>query len=90
MQPAFKAPPWVVDFFGVYALVCYRLLVKHHYQQAHGVSEGPVSMSLCFPPHARLPVAGRKHARRYRVAPGMPVGCVIALAMTADFSRLGI
>ncbi len=90
MQPAFKALLGVVVFLDVYVLVHYRLLVKRHYQQAHGVSAGPFSILLCFPPYTRLPVAGRKYARRYWVAPGMLVGCVIALAATADFSRLGI
>lgn len=90
MQPAFKALLWAVVFFDVYVLVCYRLLVKHHYQQAHGVSEGIFSVPWCFPPYTRLPVAGRKYARRYWVALGILVGCVIALAVAADFSRLDV
>jgi len=89
VPPAFKALLWIVVFLDVYVLVYYRLLVKHHYQKAHGVNEGTFWILLCFPPYARLPVAGRKYAHRYWVALGVLVGCVIALAMTADFSPLG-
>lgn len=89
MPPALKTLLWVVVLFDVYVLVYYRLLVKHHYEQAHGVREGTFWTLLSFPPYARLPVAGRKYARRYWVALALLVGCAAALALSADFSRLG-
>lgn len=89
MPLAFKALLWGVIFIDVYVLVYYRLLVKHHYQKAHGVNEGSFWILLCFPPYAGLPAAGKKYVHRYWVALGILVGCVSALALTADFSRLG-
>jgi hypothetical protein len=89
VSPDVKAVLWTVIFLDVYVLIYYRLLIKHHYQRAHGVNEGTFWILLCLPPYARLPAAGKKYVHRYWVALGILIGCVIALAMTADFSRLG-
>ena len=89
MPPALKFLLWIVVFLDVYVLVYYRLLVKHHYEQARGIAEGTFWTLLSFPPYGRLPEAGRKYARRYWVALAVLVGCVTVLALSVDFSRLG-
>ncbi len=89
MPSVLKTLLWAVVFVDAYVLVYYRLMVKHHYERAHGVREGAFWTLLSFPPYARLPEAGRKYARRYWVALAVLAGCVAALATTADFSRLG-
>jgi len=86
---ALKTLLWAVVFVDAYVLVYYRLMVKHHYEQAQGVREGTFWTLLSFPPYARLPDAGRKYARRYWIAFALLAGCVTALALSADFSRLG-
>lgn len=89
MLSALKFTLWVVVFLDIYVLVYYRLLVKHYYEQAQGVTEGTFWTLLSFPPYGRLPETGRKYARRYWAAFTVLVVCVTALAMTADFSRFG-
>lgn len=89
MPSALKTLLWVVVLLDAYVLVYYRLMVKYHYEQAHGVREGTFWTLLSFPPYARLPKAGRQYARRYWMAFAVLVGCVGVLATTADFSRLG-
>lgn len=89
MPSALKTLLWVVVLLDAYVLVYYRLMVRHHYEQARGVSEGTFWALLSFPPYACLPEAGRKYARRYWIAFAVLAGCVTVLAMTADFSRLG-
>ncbi len=89
MPPALKLLFWVIVILDVYVLVYYRLLVKHYYEQAQGISEGTFWTLLSFPPYGRLPQAGKRYARRYWVALTVLAGCVTALAMTADFSRFG-
>jgi hypothetical protein len=71
-----------------YAIVYYRLLVKFYYEKQHGLSESTFGALFSFPPYKDLPEKGRKYARRYFVAVGLLVACVIALARLSDFSYL--
>lgn len=71
-----------------YAIVYYRLLVKFYYERQHGVRESAFGALFSFPPYKALPEKGRKYARRYWVAVGLLVACVMALAWVSDFSWL--
>jgi hypothetical protein len=51
-----------------YVLIYYRLLIKHYYEEQHGVKEGTLGALFSFPPYRRLPELGRKYARRYWMA----------------------
>jgi hypothetical protein len=51
-----------------YVLIYYRLLVKHYYEEQHGVKENTFGALFSFPPYRRLSEPGRKYARRYWVA----------------------
>lgn len=71
-----------------YAIVYYRLLVKFYYEKQHGVRESNFGALFSFPPYGALPEKGRKYARRYWVAVGLLVLCVMVLAWVSDFSYL--
>jgi hypothetical protein len=69
-----------------YVLIYYRLLVKHYYEEQHGVKEGTFGALFSFPPYRRLSVPGRKYARRYWAALILLVFVLLASAFNKEGS----
>jgi hypothetical protein len=67
-----------------YVLIYYRLLVKHFYEEQHGVKENTFGALFSFPPYRRLSEPGRKYARRYWAA---LVLLIIVLLASAIFKE---
>lgn len=78
----------IVIVIDAYVLIYYRLLVRHYYEEAHGIKEGAFGALFSFPPYAKLPESGRKYARRYWVAVAVLTVCVLVLATITDLSGL--
>ena len=72
----------------VYALVYYRLLVRHFLEQDEGIGETGFFALLAPPPLKIASPLARKYARRYYVALAVLGLCFAAIAWTADF-RVG-
>ena len=67
-----------------YVLIYYRLLVKHFYEEQHGVQEGTFGALFSFPPYSRLPELGKKYARRYWMALALLVGMLLVGALVRE------
>lgn len=63
-----------------YVLIYYRLLVRHFYEEQHGVKEGAFGALFSFPPYSRLPESGKKYARRYWMAVALFVSVLLVSA----------
>ena len=72
----------------VYALVYYRLLVRHFLEQDEGVKETGFFALLAPPPLAMTSRLARKYAKRYYLALAVLAACFAAIAWRADF-RIG-
>lgn len=71
---------------NVYVLIYYRLLVKHFYQEQHGVKESTFGALFSFPPYRRLSVPGRKYAQRYWIALFLLITVLLASALMKEGS----
>jgi len=69
-----------------YVLIYYRLLVKHYFEEQHGVKESTFGALFSFPPYRRLSVPGRKYARRYWVALILLIIVLLASAFNKEGS----
>jgi len=69
-----------------YVLIYYRLLVKHFYEEQHGVKESTFSALFSIPPYRRLSKPGRKYARRYWVALVLLIIVLLASALNKEGS----
>lgn len=67
-----------------YVLIYYRLMVRHYYQEQHGVKESTFGVLFSFPPYRQLPEAGRKYARRYWVTLALLVIVLLVSALLRD------
>ena len=73
---------------NVYALVYYRLLVRHFLEQDEGVKETGFA-ALFAPPPFKIPSPlARKYAKRYYAALVVLVICLAAIAWRSDFRLL--
>lgn len=69
----------------VYALVYYRLLVRHFLEQDDGVKESGFAALLAPPPFKIASALARKYAKRYYVALAVLAICFAAIAWKTDF-----
>jgi hypothetical protein len=69
----------------VYALVYYRLLVRHFLEQDEGVKETGFFALLAPPPLTMTSSLARKYAKRYYLALAVLAACFAAIALTTDF-----
>jgi hypothetical protein len=67
-----------------YVLVYYRLLIKHYYEEQHGVKEGTFGALFSFPPYRRLSEKGRKYARRYWMALALLISVMLLSTLTRE------
>ena len=70
----------------VYALVYYRLLVRHFLEQDEGVKEAGFFALLAPPPFKITSTLANKYARRYYAALAILVLCFAAIAWQTDFN----
>lgn len=75
----------VVLLLDLYAVVYYRLLVKHYYEKTSGVRESGFAVVFSLPPYSALPEKGRIYARRYWIAVAVMLGCIGLVAWSTDF-----
>lgn len=75
---------------SVYALIYYRLLVRHYYEKTTRKKESTFGAVFSFPPYRILPVEGRKYAKRYWLTLMIMVACVSAAAALMDFTYMPI
>jgi uncharacterized membrane protein HdeD (DUF308 family) len=68
-----------------YVLIYYRLLVRHFYQEQHGIKESTFGALFSFPPYARLSELGKKYARRYWVT----LALLIVILLISAFVKEG-
>ena len=78
----------VVLIADVYALVYYRLLVRHFLEQDDGVVESGFAALLAPPPFKIASSLARKYAKRYYAALAVLGLCFAAIAWNADFMNL--
>lgn len=78
----------IVLVLDVYAIVYYRLLVRHFLKADGGVSESTLGALLSPPPWRGLSPLGRKYAKRYYVAVAVLVLCLAVTAATRPFPAL--
>lgn len=71
---------------STYVVVYYRLMVRHFYEKKRGRRESTFAALFSFPPYRSLPESGKKYARRYWIAMGFLIGCILATAFLTDFS----
>ncbi len=69
----------------VYALIYYRLLVRHFLEQDDGVKEAGFFALLAPPPFKIASVLARKYAKRYYAALVVLLLCFAAIAWTTEF-----
>jgi len=67
-----------------YVLIYYRLMVRHFYEEQHGVKESTFGALFSFPPYGQLPEAGKKYARRYWWALILIVVWLVAAALSKE------
>ena len=72
----------------VYALVYYRLLVRHFLEQDEGVKESGFAALLVPPPLMIASAPARKYAKRYYAALVVLALCLAAIAWRSNF-RIG-
>jgi hypothetical protein len=72
----------------VYALVYYRLLVRHFLEHDDGVKETGFPSLLAPPPLKIASPLARKYAWRYYAALAVLVLCFAAIAWRTDFKTL--
>ena len=72
----------------VYALVYYRLLVRHFLEKDEGVKETGFPVLLVPPPFKIASALARKYARRYYAAFAVLALCFAAIAWRTDFKSL--
>lgn len=75
----------IVLVLDVYAVVYYRLLVRHFLKTDSGVTESTLGALLSPPPWRDLSPLGRKYAKRYYVAGFVLVLCLAVVAATRPF-----
>jgi uncharacterized membrane protein len=73
---------------GVYALVYYRLLVRHFLEQDEGITETGFLALLAPPPFKIASILARKYAKRYYAALAVLALCFAAIAWRTDFKLL--
>jgi hypothetical protein len=73
---------------GVYALVYYRLLVRHFLEKDEGCRESQFAALLSPPPFKITSPRARKYAKRYYVALAVLLLCFAVVAWRADFKAL--
>lgn len=78
----------IVLVLDVYAIVYYRLLVRHFLKTDRGVSESTFGALLTPPPWRDLSPLGRKYAKRYYGAVVVLVLCLAVTAATRPFPTL--
>ncbi len=78
----------IVLIADVYALVYYRLLVRHFLEQDEGVKESGFFALLALPPLGIASPLARKYVRRYYAAAAVMVLCFAAIAWRLDFKFL--
>jgi hypothetical protein len=64
----------------VYALVYYRLMVRHFFENATGRRESTIGALFSLPPYKVLPEHGRIYAKRYWIVVGILTACIVVLA----------
>jgi len=67
-----------------YVLIYYRLLVRHFYEEQHGVKESTFGALFSFPPYSRSPELGKKYARRYWMALALLVSLLLVSALVKE------
>lgn len=78
----------IVLVLDVYAIVYYRLLVRHFLKADRGVFESTLGALLSPPPRRELSPLGRKYAKRYYGAVVVLVLCLAVIAATRPFPTL--
>lgn len=78
----------IVLVLDVYAIVYYRLLVRHFLKADGGISESALGALLSPPPWRDLSPLGRKYAKRYYGAVAVLVVCLAFIAATRPFPVL--
>ena len=68
----------------VYALIYYRLLVRHFLEQDDGVKEAGFFALFAPPPFKIASVLARKYAKRYYAALTVLLLCFAAIAWTTE------
>ena len=80
----------LILILDAYAIVFFRLMCSYHFQRINDVKESPLGAIFSFPPHRQLNEAGRGYSKKYWIALGIMVAVVAYLAITRDYSQLGI
>jgi len=71
---------------STYALIYYRLMVRHYYEQEHKVKETAFGTIFSFPPHGKLSPQGKKYSWRYWMALIFMLGIVAILVKIKNFT----
>lgn len=78
----------IVILIDAYAIIFYRLMTKHYYEKENNIVESNLGAIFSFPPHSKLSAKGKRYSRRYWIALGVLVTCVVLLIPGRDFSAL--
>jgi len=78
----------IIIIIDAYAIVYYRLMVKHYYEKENGVTENNFGAIFSFPPHSKLSDIGKRYSKRYWIALIVLFTCVALLIPGRDFSAL--
>lgn len=78
----------VVILIDAYAIIFYRLMVKHYYEKENNIKESNFGAIFSFPPHNKLSEKGKHYSRRYWIAVGVLIVCIALLIPGRDFSTL--
>lgn len=78
----------IVLVLDVYAIVYYRLLVRHFLAADSNIRETTFGALATPPPWGRLSPVARKYAKRYYAAVAVLVAALAAAALTQRFPAL--
>jgi len=79
----------ILLIIDLYAIVFFRLMCSHYYQEVQNRKESAFAAIFSFPPHRQLNAKGKKYSQKYWVAIGVLLIIVILLARSRDYSQLG-
>ncbi|WP_126456983.1 hypothetical protein [Sulfuriflexus mobilis] len=78
----------IIILLDAYAIIFYRLMVKHYYEKENNTKESNFGAIFSLPPHSKLSDKGKHYSKRYWLAIGVLAICIALLIPGRDFSAL--